>query len=237
MKHTLKGQTMRLTTILAAATILAGCSKETKETPPPEETITNPTEVTLYIVDENEALYVSSCLSYLESYPNGTSYPSGEATILCDVDIAVRPLDGASAMVNWTYGDIDIIKKPITLSPITGIDLITNADYDEAHPKGSSLNDIMELHYIGEDGQYYSVMDLTEYFATHPVLNWDSRKSSGWLFRLSAKSLPLKENEIKYTGLAHQKEGEYMTGVDVTLKITMEDGTTLSIAPIPGQKI
>lgn len=233
MKHTLKGQTMRLTTILAAATILAGCSKETKETPPPEPLPNR--EVTLY-TNGNTALSVMSCLSYIESY-NGGSDVTDDSNLICDVDVRLESLGTVNHQVKFTYGNVKITSKAFTMNPITNIDLITNVDYDDAHPKGSSLNDIMELHYIGEDGQYYSVMDLTEYFATHPVLNWDSRKTSGWLFRLSAKKLPPKKNHIELTELAYQKEGDSLLAVDVTLKITMEDGTTLSIAPIPGQKI
>lgn len=142
-------------------------------------------------------------------------------------------METVSQLINSTYGDVKIVSEPLTAMRITGIDLITNADYDDAHPKGSSLNDIMELHYIGPDGRYYSIIDLTESCKTYPGLDI----KDGFVFRLSAKTLPPKKNHIVLTGLAGFKEGESLLAVDVTLKITLEDGTTLSINPVPGQKI
>lgn len=232
MKHALKSRTTGLATVLAATAVLAGCSKEKGENVPPEETLTNPTEVTIYTNDANKALNVASCLSYVFAYEDGSSVPTGQ-TLICDVDVSLESMETVSHLINFTYGDVKIVLEPLTAMRITGIDLITNADYDDAHPKGSLLNDIMELHYIGPDGRYYSIIDLTEYFKTYSGLDI----KDGFVFRLAAKTLPPKKNHIMLTGLAGFKEGESLLAVDVTLKITLEDGTTLSIAPVPGMKI
>lgn len=232
MKHTFASRTIVLAAVLATTAVLAGCSKEKGESAPPEESKAIPSEITLYTSDGNKALYVASCLSYLHSYENESPVPTGTA-LICDVDVTLEPIETVSQFVKFTYGEVKIVDQPLTATRITGIDLITNADYDEAHPKGSSLNDIMELHYIGPDGKYYSKIDLVEFFTAYPGLDIED----GFVFRLSAKTLPAKENEIKLTGLACLKQNEYMLAVDVTLKISLKDGTMLSIDPIPGQKI
>lgn len=232
MKHDLKSRTIVLATVLAATASLAGCSKDEGESAPPEESLTNPSEVVLYTGDGNKALNVISCLSYLHAYENESTVPTG-TTLICDVDVSLHPVGMVSQWIQFTYGDVKIVGEPLTAARITGIDLITNADYDDAHPKGSSLNDIMELDYIGPDGRYYSTMDLNDYFKTYPALDI----KDGFVFRLSAKTLPPEKNHIQLKGLACLKEGEYLLAVDLTLKITLEDGTVLSITPVPGQKV
>lgn len=231
MKHALKSRASAWATTLVATALLMGCSKEKKETPPSEPLPKG--EVTLY-TEGKAALSVMSSLSYILD-PEGKFASS---TPMFDIDVGLSPYNNVVNEIKMIYGEVNVIKVAFTPKDIKAIDVIALSDYDAAHPKGSSLNDILELHYIGEDGQYYSVMDLTEYFATHPVLNWDSRKSSGWLFRLAARTPPSKENELSYRpAYLTDKDNYFWPYFGVTVKITMEDGTTLSIAPIPGQKI
>lgn len=232
MKHTLKSRAIVLAVALATIAVLAGCSEEKGESAPPDESKAIPSEVTLYTSAGNKALDVTSCLSYLLSYEDGSSVPTG-TTPVCDVDVNLKPIETVSQGAKFIYGDVAIVSQPLVSTRITGIDVITNAPYDAAHPKGSSLSDIMELHYIGPDGKYYSKIDLTEYFKTYSGLDIQD----GFVFRLSTKTPPAKENEIELTGLACLKKGESMLAVDLTLKISLEDGTTLSIAPIPAQKL
>lgn len=236
MKHALKRRAMGLVTVLATTAILAGCSKEKKETPPPEETITNPTEVTLY-TSGNTALSVESSLSYIYNYPEDETQPV-QSTPMFDIDISLPSLETAMDWVKYAYGEVQINKTEFTPKNITSIEVIALSDYDAAHPKGSSLNDLMELHYVGSDGRYYSKMDLTEFFNTYGTLSWEPANGVGWVFRLAARTPPAKENELTFRP-AHftDKEGLPLPCFVVTVKITMEDGTTLSIDPVPGQKI
>lgn len=235
MQHTLKGRTTGLATALAATAILAGCSKEKAIQVDPNGT--KPIEVTLYTSDGNTALAVSSSLSYILNYPEGADAPTG-STPMFDIDVCLRPLTAVSQSVKSTYGDTKIITKSFDAKNITAIDVIAGSDYDATHLKGSSLNDLMELHFIGNDGKYYSKMDLTEYFRTNTALGWNKRNDlSGWVFRLYAKTPPLKENEIPFRpDYFTDKEEFSLSSFGVTLKLTLADGTVLSIDPIPGQK-
>lgn len=77
MKDARKSRATGLATVLAATAVLAGCSKEKGENVPPEEAIIIPSEVTIYTDDANKALNVASCLSYVLSYEDGSSVPTG----------------------------------------------------------------------------------------------------------------------------------------------------------------
>lgn len=145
----------------------------------------------------------------------------------CQVAVSLDPIEQAARNIRRVYGEVNLIEKPLSSARITGIDLITRTDYDSEHPKGSSLNDILELHYIGPDGRYYSRIDLVEYFNVYPTIEINGP----FVFRLATQVLPPKENRTKRTDLPGYEAGIYV--VDVTLRLTFDDGTELSIDPTP----
>lgn len=211
--------------ILALILLGTACKKESAQEPElPEEPVVLP-QKTLYTLNNEKGLEVYSALCYVNTYEPGSSVPTG-STLWCNVGVRLDQLASASQAIERTYGEVEIVRKPFSSTSIVGIDLITNADYDEEHPKGSSLNDIMELHYIGPDGKYYSTIDLIEYFKIYPTLDIND----GFVFRLKAKALPPQKNHIVRTDLANY---DSLLAVDVTLKLTLEDGTALLIDPLP----
>ncbi len=240
MKKELKNRAFALMAWFAVAALGVGCQAESpvgqKEKEQEEELTKHYPEYKLYTTG-NSALVVGSSFSFILP-PGGPG--TGEPQPICDVDVALQDLESANRSVEYTFGDRTIVTTPLSSTRIVGMDVITNADYDDAHPAGSSVADIMELHYIGDDGRYYSRMDLTDYFTTYSELDIkvDPDSASGFVFRLSAKSMPLEENYIWRTDLACVDPGHAMLAVDFTLVLTLADGSVVEITDlIPDQKI
>lgn len=102
--------------------------------------------------------------------------------------------------------------------------MIANSDYDQAHSKGSRLNDLLEVMYPNPEEQFYHTMALTEYLEQKGGL--DLSRS----FILEAKTPPAKENELKIIRDPKHPES-YSLGFIVTLKLTFGDGTLIEIVP------
>lgn len=216
MKHNLKYRATILSTILATTAILAGCSKEKKETPPPEpETYDN--EVVLYVTPQDKVLSTGSSLTYPD---HAIWEPEGDPFYLIEVELINKA--GIKNDTAWIADGTKYIRKELPDSPITGVEILANADYDDAHPKGSSLVDLMEIDYPKPSGFGYLTMDLAEYFQTMGKVDWRE-----WTFRLSAKTPPSKENETGfYVNMYHPEKF-----VGVTLMLTLEDGTVIETVP------
>ncbi len=215
MKHALKSRAIVLVSVLATGTGLAGCSKEKA----PEKAIESEpydNEVVLYVTLQNKVLNVGSSLTY----PDCTGTPESPAWYT--VDIRLTNKAGIKQDTAWIADGTKFIRKELPDKPITGVEIIANADYDQAHPKGSSLIDLMEIDYLKSDGSGYLSMDLAEYFSTLGKVDWQE-----WTFRLAATTPPSKENEIGF--YVNEDHPENFAGV--TLKLTLEDGTVIETVP------
>lgn len=215
MKHALTSRAIVLASVLATGTILAGCSKEKapeKAIEPEPETYDN--EVVLYVTPENKVLNTGSSLSY----PDHSIWePGGDPIYFIEVELMNKA--GIKNDTAWIADGTKYIRKELPDKPITGVEIVANANYDLTHPKGSSLSDLMEIDYPKSDGPGYLSMDLGEYFSTVGKVDWQ--------FRLSAKTPPSKENETGF--YVNKNHPENFAGV--TLKLTLEDGTVIEIVP------
>lgn len=218
MKHTLKSRTTVLAAVLATTAVLAGCSKEKapeKVIEPEPETYDN--EVVLYVNPQNKVLNTGSSLTYLDETDDPIPW------YFIEVELVTK--DGIRSDTAWVEKGTRYIRKEFSDKPVTGIEVIANANYDTTHPKGASLNDLMKVDYPKPDGMGpgYLTMDMAEYFSTLGKV-W---LHEGWSFRLFAKTPPAKENEAGF--YVNDDHPENFAGV--TLKLTLEDGTVIEIVP------
>lgn len=210
--------------LLALALVGTGCKKETsgpEEEPERTEESENASGKTLYTVDDEQSgLCAHSVLAEINVYdesglPTGTEWR-------CFVEVGLMRLPVVRDEMEIAYGEeVEIVEKPIPSTHIVAIDLITNADFDDEHPKGSSLNDIMTVRFLDREQNDASVA-LTEYFKTYPTLDITDNNR---IFTLEAQTLPLEKNYIEI-------EDETFA-IDVTLKLTLDDETVIIIDPIP----
>lgn len=212
MKHTLKGQTMRLTTILAAATILAGCSKEKTETPPPEPE-THSTEVTIYATEQNK-VFGGTAKYFCSDFIPGSPLPKHW------YEIDVMLTDGAQSGSDeslWISNDTLYIKKIFSLAKITGIDVILLTDYDNGHPKGNSIADQFVIRYNDTD-----TMDMKECFRMGNTLDWQD----GLICLLISRTLPSGANNNDFFGMRQDRQN-----LGALLQLTLEDSTIIETRP------
>lgn len=225
MKTASIGRATVLALLASTLVVGTGCSKERiEQEPEPTEDVESP-EVQagriLYTLDDDKGLNAQSALCDINIYDD-SGLPIGSQQT-CQVEVGLERIDFVRDRLLWIYGEEEeIVEKPLSSTHITGIELITQADYDEEHPKGSSLNDIMELRFLSAESTYSSIA-LTDYFETYPTLDITG---IGRVFTLEARTLPAEKNHIV------GEDGNL--AIDVTLKLTLDDETVLSIDPIPG---
>ncbi len=231
MKKNIKIRLAVWAMLFVGMVLSAGCSKDIPLVDKPvveeEQPTKNYPEYRLYTVGDS-ALFVTPRLFN----PITEDWPGGDLSqVLCHVDFDLETIDWVSETVQYTFGDRTIVTTPLTSTRIVGMDVITNADYDDAHPAGSSVADIMELNYYGEKYPYHSTDDLNNYFATHEGLDIIDRPNR-FMFWLSAKTPPLEGNEVIRTDLAFLEPGESIGTVDFTVIITFEDGSVIEMTDL-----
>lgn len=221
MKHALKRRAIVLAAILATTAILAGCSKEKKETPPPEPEPFDKV-VTLYVTGRDNVLNTGTSLTYPDCGDHPTDPTLGTASYSLYIQTDKRA--GIKSDTAWIDKGTKYIRKDLPSSLITGIEVIANSDYDQDHPKGSRLDDLLEVTYPNPEQLSYHTMPLMEYMEKYRGLNLSRR------FILAAKTPPAKENELKIIRDPKHPES-YSLGFIVTLKLTFGDGTLVEIVP------
>lgn len=200
---------------------VVSCQKTDLEGPEPEY------ESTTVVYTTNTSKTVLEAYSFIHTGPCDIAPEEQIRTFFLQVDLAGN--DTFFKEIQYFYGrKTQILAREFEPASIVSIDVIADSDYDAAHPKGSSLNDILELEYPDPKGPGQLRVDLDTYFATHAEL-------TAWKFNLNAKTPPLQENEIEFHPAA---ELDYsLLGFGVTLQLTLADGSTLKITPLPSVMI
>lgn len=210
MKHIQKSRATAWAISLApTTTILAGCSKEMTETPPPEPE-THSTEVTIYATEQNK-VFGGTAKYFCSDFIPGSPLPKHWYEI--DVMLMDGDLSGSDESL-W----INLVHQKDLQPRENHRDRCHSADrLRYRHPKGNSIADIFLIRYNDTD-----TMDVKEYFRMGNTLNWQG----GRVCLLISRTLPSGAKNNDFSAIRQDK-----LNLGALLQLTLEDNTIIEIQP------